>query len=1234
MANLEHNATSKTDASIGLLANVPRSILNRIYGKLNIQTYGEEKIELTILYRYTSQSAKDLVESLGGEFYDLNFNFALVYLPIIKLKDLATSSEIQYMELPKGLIESDLESNREACVLQTYSSYNISGKGVIVGFIDSGIDYMHPAFMDEKGNTRIEYIYDLSDGNKTYDKNEIDRAIKSENPYSIVPQQDLTGHGTHVAGEACGGGKIPARYRGVAPESSIIMVKGSRGKWVLSSQIMVGLKFLLDKSKELDMPIVVNISLSTNDGAHNGTSLLEQYISAIANLERVTIVIAAGNEGDAGHHAGGEFQKIQSRSFTVASDESMIVINIYKSILPDITINIIGPTGQQSGYIKISQGYFNGNIGRDRFDIYVSGPKPFGLESEIQIIITSISSDYLIPGTWSIELDVINDYEGSYSIWLPISEGLNPETKFLDSNQFNTLGIPATVRNIIAVGSYNGRTNTLSSYSGRGEQVSCTQLIRPDIVAPGENVIGPLPGGGYDTKTGTSMATPIVAGICALFNEWGIIKGNNPYLFGQRLKYYLVKGAQRSRSDISYPNPSWGYGTICANESFFILENDLNILMSRNLNRDNELGIESSSNNYMETNDVAKNVSAAINVLNNAVKNENIDPDEIIGLIVQYYTEEDLVEINKLPNTSAISISESYAVVRIPIKEASKLIPYVKEIPNIYNVNLYTLSSLSPVEASGVSLFSNNPYLLLDGTDVIVGILDSGIDYLNKEFMREDDTTRILRIWDQTIEGDKPVENLKLGTEYTESQINEAIKISKEGGDPYSIVPSKDEIGHGTMSAGVIGGRGINPDLLGAAPNCNFVVVKIKPVGDFVLKYGGVSADKVAYGNIELILAIRYLRIMSSKLKKPMVIYFPFGTNTGAHDGTGDMEGVLEAQGRKNGIVAVVGTGNQGDTQTHIEGKFEQDEKMKTIRIKIGKNQKDLNFQIYCQKPDKVEVGIVSPSGEILDKLDVKFRQIEDYKFIYEGTTVTIVYLYPDEYNADETIIIKFKDIREGIWQIRLYGEKIVDGRYWAWLPQRELLDSDTRFFDPTQRTTLTVPATGRGVLATAYYNQDLNSTVSKSGRGYTRDGRIKPDIAAGGVNAIVPKPGGGTTVATGSSVATSVLAGCCALILQWAIINGNDPEVRARKLISYVVRGAKMRQGDIYPNIDWGYGMLDMKNIFDSFRSQKQLKEIRDSIDKDGNPKYIEFSIIRKRVINKLYDEFTKNNLFFRIPR
>ena len=209
-----------------------------------------------------------------------------------------------------------------------------------------------------------------------------------------------------------------------------------------------------------------------------------------------------------------------------------------------------------------------------------------------------------------------------------------------------------------------------------------------------------------------------------------------------------------------------------------------------------------------------------------------------------------------------------------------------------------------------------------------------------------------------------------------------------------------------------------------------------------------------------------------------------------------------------------------------------------------------------------------------------------------------------------------------------------MDGRYWAWLPQRELLDKDTEFFDPIQRTTLTIPATARGVATTAYYNQDLNTTVTQSGRGYTRDGRIKPDIAAGGVNALVIQPGGGTTTVTGSSVATSVLAGCCALILQWAIVKKNDPEARARKIISYIIRGAKMRQGDTYPNIDWGYGMLDIKNIFDAFRDEKKLEKIRENIDQDENNIYIEFDKLRKNIVQDEYKEVIKGNLFFRIPK
>lgn len=1242
IADVEQSLATKIDASVGLLANVPEVLISRLLDNFNVPGSEKEKIEITILYRYTAESIKKLVESLGGDFYDLEFNFALVYIPPDKIKELATSNEIQYMELPKSLYEADLESNRESCVLQASSTYDVSGKGVIIGFIDSGIDYTHPAFMDQNGDTRIEYIYDLTNKDAVYDKNTINRAIKSQDPFSIVPESDTTGHGTHVVGDACAGGRLPSKYRGAAPEASIIMVKGGRGNWVLSSEIMKGLKFILDKSKELDMPIVVNISLSTNNGAHNGSSLLEQYISTVANLERVTIVIAAGNEGDAGHHTGNSLKQFQSESFNVASDENTVVINMYKSILPDVSLNLIGPTGQQSGEIKISQGYFSGNIGRDRYDIYVSGPKPFELESEIQIILTSIASEYLVEGTWNISISVVNDYLGKYSIWLPISEGLNPKTKFLNPEQLNTLGIPATVTNIIAVGSYNAITENLSTFSGRGSDRSCLELIRPDLVAPGENVLGPLPGGGYDVKTGTSMAAPQVAGICALFTEWGIIKGNDPYLFGQRLKYYLIKGANRRRTDISYPNPSWGYGTVCAADSFSMLEEDISGIQ-RNGNRkikvkensrvtgDNENIV---STNTLQEDNVYSNIDSAFDIFSDITKGEDVDTNEVIGLLGQAYTVQDIDSINNIPNTSAVSISGTIVVIRIPIKYIQRLRPYIKEIVPVYNPELYTLTALSPVEASGAGIFSQNPYLLLDGTDVLVGIIDTGIDYLSKEFMREDDTTRIIRIWDQTIEGNTAIEGMKFGSEYTEEQINQAINLSTQNGDPYSIVPSKDEIGHGTMSAAIIGGRGINPDLIGAAPNCDFLVVKVKPVEKVILQYGGVPEDKIAYGNIELILAIRYLSITAAKLKRPLVIYFPFGTNIGAHDGTGDIEGILESQGKNVGVIPVVGTGNQGDTQTHIEGKFDNTGEMKVIEVKVGKNQKDLNFQIYCQKPDKVEIGIVSPSGEVLDKVDVKIKQLKDYKFVYEGTTVTIIYLYPDEANSDETMIIRFKDIREGTWQFRLYGEKIVDGRYWAWLPQRELLDKDTRFFDPIQRTTLTMPGTARGTVVTSYYNQDLNTTVTQSGRGYTRDGRIKPDITAGGVNAIVPIPGGGTTTATGSSVATSVLAGCCALLLQWAIINRNDIEVRARKIISYIIRGAKMRQGDIYPNIDWGYGILDMKNIFDAFRNENTLQKIKNNINEEENDIFCNRSELVNISSDKRFEEFQKGTLFFRIPK
>ncbi|MGL4330712.1 MAG: S8 family serine peptidase, partial [Clostridium sp.] len=229
-----------------------------------------------------------------------------------------------------------------------------------------------------------------------------------------------------------------------------------------------------------------------------------------------------------------------------------------------------------SGFIEIREGVTSGSVGYDRYQIINTGPKPFDIIGEVTLSLTS-NKQYLTTGQWEVVMRVNNNYEGIFDIWLPILEGLNSKTKFLQPTVSNTLGIPATVTNIIAVGSYNYINNNISSFSGRGRD-NVIQNIRPDIVAPGEDITSVAPNRTFDTKSGTSMATPHVTGIVALLMEWGIAKNNDPFLYGERLKYYLVRGAKRNRSDVVYPNSSWGYGEVCAYKSFEILIEVINSL--------------------------------------------------------------------------------------------------------------------------------------------------------------------------------------------------------------------------------------------------------------------------------------------------------------------------------------------------------------------------------------------------------------------------------------------------------------------------------------------------------------------------------------------------------------------------------------------------------------------------------------------------------------------------------
>lgn len=566
----------KADGLLNLLINVPESIRNEIIYGYGIGDVEETNIELIILYSGTPEVMEEKINAIGGTFEDLDFSYGIITIPRGDIEKLVGIREINYIELPKNLYLSFEPSNRASCITEVNTNYGLEGEGVLIGFIDSGIDYVNQSFRLDNGDTRIDFIYDLYENRRIYTREEINAALRSPDPYSVVPHFDRAGHGTHVAGIACAGGNIPRRFYGVAPRSSIAMVKMTReigGQGAKSTQLMRGIKFLIDKAYELNKPLVINISFSTNDGAHTGNSLLEQYIGIVSTVQRVNIVVAAGNEGDRAHHVGGELVGEQEIRFNVGIDERLLIIQLFKSFLKDIDLNLISPSGTSSGELRLTNALNQGRIGNTQYFVFNTGPTPFSIDGEIIIVLSGVGEETIASGIWTMDMTTNENVLGSYDMWLPIAEGLNITTRFLRPSADNTLGIPGTVADVITVGSYNFINSTISPFSGRGNEE--LDPVKPDLVAPGENIESSTPGGGFEPRSGTSMATPHVAGACGLLMEFGIVKGNDPYLYGERVKYFLLKGANRSRIDVQYPNNSWGYGTLCLAGALRVWNNEV-----------------------------------------------------------------------------------------------------------------------------------------------------------------------------------------------------------------------------------------------------------------------------------------------------------------------------------------------------------------------------------------------------------------------------------------------------------------------------------------------------------------------------------------------------------------------------------------------------------------------------------------------------------------------------------
>ena len=548
---------------------------------LNVGFDSTEKIwELIVKY---SGSLTGL-SSLGVTVTELLNEYAILTVPESLVERLALVPEIEYIEKPKRLFFSVNQGKAASCIPAVQNArYDLYGDGVLVALLDSGVDYAHPDFRNEDGTTRILALWDQTipgrppEGYRIgteYTQQEINEALAADTEsarYALVPSRDVSGHGTRVLGIAAGNGRASGgRYRGIASRSPILAVKLGMPReegFPRTTELMQGLDYCIRKALELRLPVAVNISIGNTYGAHDGTSLLETYIADIANVWKSVICIGTGNEGYAAGHAAGILQErtTETVELAVGEYETAFSIQIWKSYLDEIDITLISPGGRRAGPIQKLLGAQRFVLEETEILLYYGEPSPYSQSQEIYLELLP-RGDYVDTGIWTLELAAGEIRDGHYHIWLPSSAALNGGTRFLRASADTTLTIPSTARRIAAIGAYDSRTLTYADFSGRGG--TCDLREKPVLVAPGVRILTTAPGGTYAEVTGTSFATPFATGAAALLLQWGIVDGNDPYLYGEKAIAFLKKGTRPLPAYAEYPNPEVGWGRLCILEAF------------------------------------------------------------------------------------------------------------------------------------------------------------------------------------------------------------------------------------------------------------------------------------------------------------------------------------------------------------------------------------------------------------------------------------------------------------------------------------------------------------------------------------------------------------------------------------------------------------------------------------------------------------------------------------------
>ncbi len=534
----------------------------------------------------------------------------------------------------------------------------------------------------------------------------------------------------------------------------------------------------------------------------------------------------------------------------------------------------------------------------------------------------------------------------------------------------------------------------------------------------------------------------------------------------------------------------------------------------------------------------------------------------------------------KAGEVRAAQLSEEQSTVSEPVARQE---PYIAQAPFITGEPF----DPTPLISSGILSVQRDP-LKLTGKGCIFCCIDTGVDYVSPVFRNEDGTTRILAIWDQTIQDGVAPEELNFGTVYTREQINEALLAE----DPYSIVPSRDELGHGSALAGVAAGSSVGNGTLylGAAPEADILVIKLKQCKPYLRQYYFLPDDVPAYTEADVMLAIKYANSFAETFKRPVVICLGVGTNMGDHNGNSFLSRYLSCMGGYRSRVMVVAGGNEGNAAHHFFGQIPTDlgriDSYRDVEVRVAEGVNGFIMEFWGSVPDLFNIAIRSPGGETIPPIRLGVEGESTHRFIYERTVITIQSVLVEANTGEQLVLFRIYQPTAGIWNFRVSAAgQLYNGSFHLWLPITDFITADCYFLSPDPYTTLTEPSMADRVICVSTYNDANNSFFLESGRGFARMGQICPDIAAPGVNI--------STLygrRTGSSLAAALTAGAAAQFMQWAVVEGNSLLAETEEVRNYFIQGAVRSTEVSYPSREWGESGI----IVSSQRKARKIKGFR----------------------------------------